>query len=66
MDGDMISAPPEGINRIYADAESGEVLALINSSNLLELAVNLGRADKYIGIDPEQLIGVEVKISARE
>ena len=55
-----------GINRIYADAESGEVLALINSSNLLELAVNLGRADKYIGIDPEQLIGVEVKISARE
>lgn len=54
-----------GISRIYAEAESGELLALINSSNLLELAVNLGRADTYIGIDPEQLIGAEIKISKK-
>jgi S-adenosylmethionine hydrolase len=55
-----------GINRIYSEAESGEVLALIYSSNLLELAVNLGRADKYIGIDPEQLLGAELKIRKKD
>jgi len=53
----------KGIHRIYAEAEAGEVLALINSSNLLELAVNLGRADRYTGIDPEQLVGAELRIS---
>lgn len=53
----------KGLNRIYAEAEAGEVVALINSSNLLELAVNLGRADEYSGIDPEQLVGAGIKIS---
>lgn len=54
-----------GISRIYAEVEAGEILALINSSNLLELAVNLGRADQYTGIDPEGLIGTEIKVSKK-
>ena len=46
----------------YADAEEGEPLALINSSNVLEFAVNLGRASAYIGIKDEEIIGTPVKV----
>lgn len=48
---------------IYADAGEGEPLALINSSDWLEIAINLGRADKYVGLLSEEIIGVEVKVS---
>ena len=48
--------------RIYAEVEEGEPLALINSSNLLEIAVNLGRASEYIGVDSEEIIGTVVKV----
>jgi hypothetical protein len=47
----------------YADVQEGEPLALINSSDWLEIAVNLGRATQYAGLAPEEIIGAEVKVS---
>jgi S-adenosylmethionine hydrolase len=47
----------------YAESEEGEPLALINSSNLLELAVNMGRASEYIGVDEGEIVGTQVKIT---
>jgi len=52
----------KNLSRAYSDAEEGEPLALINSSNWLEIAVNLGRASGYIGMDPEETIGTVVKV----
>jgi S-adenosylmethionine hydrolase len=51
------------LSHIYADVEEGEPLVLINSSDSLEIAVNLGRADTYVGVDPEEIIGTVVKVS---
>ena len=51
------------LSTVYADAGEGEPLALINSSNWLEIAVNLGRASQYVGLAPEQIVETEVKIS---
>ncbi len=51
------------LSRIYADAEEGEPLALINSSDWLEVAVNLGRASDYLGLQTRDIIGTEVKVS---
>jgi len=47
----------------YAESEEGEPLALINSSNLLEIAVNMGRASEYIGVDEGEIVGTRVKIT---
>jgi S-adenosyl-L-methionine hydrolase (adenosine-forming) len=49
----------------YSDAEEGAPLAMINSSGLLEIAVNLGRASEYAGINRDELIGTEVRVSRR-
>jgi S-adenosylmethionine hydrolase len=51
------------LSRIYADCEEGESLALINSSNLLEIAVNLGRASEYIGLRNGEIVGALVEVS---
>jgi S-adenosylmethionine hydrolase len=51
------------LSRIYADCEEGAPLALINSSNLLEIAVNLGRASEYIGLKNGEIIGALVEVS---
>jgi len=51
------------LSRIYADCEEGEPLALINSSNLLEIAVNLGRASEYIGLRNGEIVGALVEVS---
>jgi hypothetical protein len=51
------------LSRIYADGEDGEPLALINSSNLLELAVKLGRASEYIGLRNGEIVGALVKVN---
>ena len=57
----------EKLSPIYADVEQGESLALINSSNWLEIAVHLGRASQYIGLGTEEIIGAEVRVKkARE
>ena len=50
------------LNRIYADCEEGESLALINSSGLLEIAVNLGRASEYIGLNNGEIVGALVQV----
>jgi S-adenosylmethionine hydrolase len=51
------------LSRIYADSEEGEPFALINSSNLLEIAVNLGRASEYIGLRNGEIVGALVEVS---
>lgn len=52
-----------GLNRIYSDVEEGQPLAFINSSNLLEVAVNMGRASEYVGVEREDLVGTAVKVA---
>jgi S-adenosylmethionine hydrolase len=56
----------KNLRPIYADVEEGEPLALINSSDWLEIAVNLGRAVQYMGLTSEEIIGTEVKVSKWE
>ena len=54
------------LSQVYTDAVEGEPLALINSSDWLEVAVNLGRASEYAGMDPGEAIGTPVKVSRSE
>lgn len=57
----------EKLSPVYADVEQGEPLALINSSNWLEIAVHQGRASQYIGLGIEEIFGAEVRVKkARE
>ena len=53
----------KGLNITYSEAEEGQPLALINSSDWLEIAINMGRASEYLGMNTEELIGKVVKIS---
>jgi S-adenosylmethionine hydrolase len=53
----------EKLSHIYSDVSEGEPLALMNSSNYLEIAVNLGRASEYIGMDSGEIIGAQVKLT---
>jgi S-adenosylmethionine hydrolase len=53
----------EKLRSIYGEAEEGEPLALINSSDLLEVAVNMGRACEYLGADTDEIIGTQVKVT---
>ncbi len=50
------------INDTYSDGNKGEVLALINSSDRLEIAVNLGRASEHMATNPGEIPGTEVRI----
>jgi len=54
------------VSKTYSDTSEGEPLALINSSNWLEIAVNLGRASEYLGMDSGEIIGMQVKINRRK
>ena len=51
------------LSHTYSDAKEGQPLALINSSDWLEIAVNLGRASEYAGFDSGEVIGRPVKVS---
>lgn len=51
------------LDRIYSDVEEGMPLAFLNSSDLLEVAVNLGRASEVVGVEEEELIGTPIRIS---
>ena len=53
----------EGLSHIYADVDEGEPLALLDSSDWLEIAVNLGRASDCLGVDSREIIGTEVRVS---
>ena len=50
------------LSHTYSDVEEGESLALINSSDWLEISVHLGRASEYVGLKPEELLGTEVRV----
>ena len=52
----------KGLKKTYAEAMAGELIALIGSSDYLELAVNSGRAGNRIGVDKARLIGTEVEV----
>lgn len=54
-----------GLSKAYSDVEEGKPVALINSSNLLEISVNLGKASEYVGVEEEYLIGTVVRIRLR-
>lgn len=51
------------LNLTYSEVDGGQPLALINSSDWLEIAVNMGRASEYLGVNPDALIGTLVKVS---
>jgi hypothetical protein len=51
------------LNRFYSDVQEGRPLAFINSSGLLEVAVNMGKASEVVGIEKQDLIGAEIRIS---
>jgi S-adenosylmethionine hydrolase len=51
------------LSSIYGETEEREPLALINSSDLLEVAVNRGRACEYLGADTNEIIGTQVKVT---
>jgi hypothetical protein len=49
------------VHSVYADAEPGEALALVDSSGYLEIAVNRGRAADLFGIKPGDILKLSVK-----
>jgi S-adenosylmethionine hydrolase len=51
------------ISTTYSDVPKGQPLALIGSSHLLEIAVNMGRAADYFGQD--KVIGTKIRVSSR-
>ncbi len=55
-----------GMHEIYADEKEGEILALIGSSEHLEIAINLGRACDRLGGNSEKLIGMEVGVEKKQ
>ncbi len=57
--GDLII---EHIKKTYSEAITGEPVALIGSSDCLEISVNLGRASDQLGINSEQIVGMEVEV----
>jgi hypothetical protein len=53
----------EGVLKTYNEAGPGEILTLIGSSDYLEIAVNLGRACDFLGLDSEDPEGIPVEVS---
>jgi S-adenosylmethionine hydrolase len=53
----------ENMDKNYSDVGKGEPLALINSSDLLEVAVNLDRASELVGTDGRDMMGAVVKVT---
>ncbi len=53
----------EGVSKTYADASAGEILAMIGSSDLLEIAVNLGRACDRLDLNSEDIMGTKIVVA---
>ncbi len=53
----------QGVKKAYSEVKAGEMLALISSSDTLEIAVNLGRACDRIVCECENLIGMEIQVT---
>lgn len=47
------------ISKNYSDVPVGEILALFNSANLLEIAINMGKASTLFGLNPGEIIQIE-------
>jgi S-adenosylmethionine hydrolase len=52
----------KGLRDTYSDVREGDFVALIGSSNRLEIAVNLGRACDRLGLPQEAVVGMVVKV----
>ncbi len=52
----------QGIQPTYSTVKPGVLLALIDSSGVLEISVNMGRACDFLGMAPDQLTGIGVDI----
>jgi len=53
----------EGLSKTYGEVLAGEALALIGSSDCLEIAVNRGRACDVTDMNSEDVIGLEIEVS---
>jgi S-adenosylmethionine hydrolase len=51
--------------RTYADAAPGEVVALVGSTDLLEVAVNRGSAAERLGLAPGHAVTLELEAATR-
>jgi S-adenosyl-L-methionine hydrolase (adenosine-forming) len=51
--------PLTEIHKNYSDAPQGEILCLFNSANLLEIAINMGKASTLFGLNPGEIIQIE-------
>jgi len=49
------------LNESYVETTTGEILALFNSLNLLEIAINLGNAAELLGLVINSSVGVSFK-----
>jgi S-adenosylmethionine hydrolase len=67
----LMAAPPvievgrktiEGLGQAYTDVRQGELLALTDSSDYLEIAVNRGRAAEAIDLRSDLILGLEVVV----
>jgi len=52
----------KGLRKTYSDAKEEELLALIGSSDSLEIAVNLGSACDRMKLALEDIVGMEVQV----
>lgn len=52
----------ETLSKTFAERKPNQALALIGSSDRLEIAVNLGRASDNLGLAPEKIVGVKVEV----
>jgi hypothetical protein len=67
----LMAAPPvievgrktiEGLRQAYTDVRQGELLALTDSSDYLEIAVNMGRAAEAIDLSSDVTLGAEIAV----
>ncbi len=47
------------LSKNYFDVPIGEILCLFNSANLLEIAINMGKASTLFGLNPGEIIQLE-------
>ena len=52
------------INNTYSEKNRDSLMALINSSGYLEIAVSMGRASEYLEKSPDEIIGMRVEVTA--
>lgn len=50
-----------GLSRSYNEVQPGELVALVNSSGLLEIAINQGSASKLLGMERKSPVIVELE-----